>query len=105
MINCGITGSTGVLGKKIRKILPYKFYCFKKDITNYYDVKEWIDKKNLDLVIHLAAVVPTKVVNKNYIKARKINVIEPIREDQYYSFRENQNPNRFHNILPYCQIS
>ena len=75
MINCGITGSTGVLGKKIRKILPYKFYCFKKDITNYYDVKEWIDKKNLDLVIHLAAVVPTRVVNKNYIKARKINVI------------------------------
>ena len=40
MINCGITGSSGVLGKKIRKNLPYKFYCFKKDITNYHDVKK-----------------------------------------------------------------
>ena len=75
MIHCGITGSNGVLGKKIRKVLPYKFHCFKKDITNYYDVKKWINQKKLDLVIHLAALVPTKEVNKNYIRARKINVI------------------------------
>ena len=32
MITCGITGSNGVLGKKLKKILPYKFYEFKKDI-------------------------------------------------------------------------
>lgn len=74
MINCGITGSSGVLGKKIRKNLPYKFYCFKKDITSYHDVKKWIDKKQLDLIIHLAAIVPTNQVNKNYTKAKKINV-------------------------------
>ena len=30
---CAITGSSGVLGKKIKKLLPYKFYEFKDDVT------------------------------------------------------------------------
>ena len=33
MITCAITGSSGVLGQKIKKYLPYKFYEFKKDIN------------------------------------------------------------------------
>ena len=33
MIKCGITGATGVLGRKIRNTLSYKFIKFRKDIT------------------------------------------------------------------------
>tara|TARA_B100001123_G_scaffold448934_1_gene612120 strand:- start:616 stop:1434 length:819 start_codon:yes stop_codon:yes gene_type:complete len=72
---CGITGSTGVLGKKIIKNLPFKFYKFKDDITNYYKVEKWINKKKIDLIIHLAALVPTYKVIKNYKKAYRINVL------------------------------
>ena len=45
MITCAITGSRGVLGRKIMKNLPYKFYEFKKDIKNEKDVKKWVFKK------------------------------------------------------------
>ena len=32
-------------------------------------------KKDFDILIHLAALVPTNLVNKNYKKAYKVNVI------------------------------
>ena len=32
---CAITGSTGVLGRKALKILPFKFLKFKGNIENY----------------------------------------------------------------------
>ena len=74
MIRCGITGSTGVLGKKIKKILPYKFIEFKKDITNKNDVKKWVDKYDFDIFIHLAALVPARRVSKDFKKAYNVNV-------------------------------
>jgi len=74
MITCAITGSNGVLGKKLKKLLPYKFYEFKKDIRNKKDVEEWILKKDFDVVIHLAALVAVNKVNKNYKKAYDVNV-------------------------------
>jgi nucleoside-diphosphate-sugar epimerase len=74
MITCAITGSNGVLGKKLKKTLPYKFYEFKKDIRNKKDVEEWVLKKDFDIVIHLAALVAVDKVNKNYQKAYDVNV-------------------------------
>ena len=32
MLKCAISGAKGVLGKKITKTLPYKFYPLKKKI-------------------------------------------------------------------------
>ncbi len=74
MITCAITGSNGVLGRRIKKILPFKFYEFKKDIRDKKEVRKWILKKNFDIIIHLAALVPIKNVNKDYQKAYDINV-------------------------------
>ena len=34
MLTCAITGSKGVLGSKLKKKLPLKFYEFNGDITN-----------------------------------------------------------------------
>ena len=70
---CAITGSTGVLGKKILKQLPFKFYKFKGNIANYKDVNKWIQKKNFHLLIHLAAKVPTKEVENNFRRSLEIN--------------------------------
>ena len=73
MITCAITGSNGILGRRIKKFLPFKFYEFKNDITNYSAVKKWVEKRDFDIVIHLAAIVPTNKVEKNYIKANNVN--------------------------------
>ena len=74
MITCAITGSNGVLGKKLKKELPYKFYEFKKDIRDKKNVEEWVLKKDFDILIHLAAQVSVYKVNKDYKKAYDINV-------------------------------
>ena len=70
---CAITGSSGILGRKIKKLLPFKFYEFKGDITKYNDVSKWIKNKDFNLLIHLAAKVPTKNVDKNYHYSLKVN--------------------------------
>ena len=70
---CAITGSSGVLGKKIKKLLPFKFYEFKGDITRHKEVNKWINNKNFDLLIHLAAKVPTKEVEQKYQYSLKVN--------------------------------
>ena len=72
----GITGSTGVLGKELLKSInrkKYKISCFKGDITKHYQLYDWFKKKNFDIIIHLAAIVPIKEVERNKKKAKKIN--------------------------------
>ncbi len=75
MKKCGITGHTGLVGKSLIKSKKFKFIKFNGDIRNKKDIKKWIDNKNLDAIIHLAAVVPIIEVNKNYDKAKKINYL------------------------------
>jgi nucleoside-diphosphate-sugar epimerase len=73
-MNCAITGSSGVLGSYIIQKNPkVNFLKFKGDITNKKEITNWILKKNFDVFLHLAAIVPTSEINKNYIKAKKIN--------------------------------
>ena len=75
MLTCAITGSKGVLGSKLKKKIPLKFYEFHGNILNKKKVNQWIQKKDFDILIHLAALVPTNLVNKNYKKAYEVNVI------------------------------
>ena len=64
-IICGITGHTGSIGKNLIKKDNFKFIFFKDDIRNFISVEKWIQKNKLDIIIHLAAIVPIKVVNEN----------------------------------------
>lgn len=75
MLKCGITGSTGVLGKAIREKLSYKFISFKGRVENKKKIYQWIKNNNFDVIIHLAAIVPAKIVNNNFNKSNKINYI------------------------------
>ena len=73
-MNCAITGSSGVLGSYIIQKNPkVNFLKFNGDITNKKEITNWILKKNFDVFLHLAAIVPTSEINKNYIKAKKVN--------------------------------
>lgn len=72
----GLTGSTGSLGKTLRKLNKNcSFIFFKGNISNKRDVLNWIKKNDITAIIHLAAIVPIKKVNQNKKKAQKINFI------------------------------
>jgi len=75
MLKCGITGSSGALGKTIRKELNYEFILFKGRIENKKNIYQWVKNNDFDLIVHLAAIVPTNIVNNNFNKANKINYI------------------------------
>tara|TARA_B110000858_G_scaffold193827_1_gene247123 strand:- start:1100 stop:1912 length:813 start_codon:yes stop_codon:yes gene_type:complete len=75
-IKIGITGSTGSLGREIVKSkFGYNFSFFKGDIRNKKKISEWIKSKKFNAIIHLAAIVPIKVVNNNKKKAHNINYV------------------------------
>ena len=76
MIVCGITGSTGVLGKKfIEKYKSkLKIVSFKGDITKKTDIEKWFKFNKFNLILHFAALVPTNLVEQNYNKAMKVNI-------------------------------
>lgn len=72
----GITGSSGDLGSYLQKILTKnKLILFNQRIENIVYLKKWIMDNNFDAIIHLAAIVPTYIVNKDKKKSLKINYI------------------------------
>jgi len=73
MYKCGITGYRGVLGKEIIKKLNFKFNFFKGDICNKKHVYKWVIKNDFDLILHLAAVVPVDMVEKDFQYAKNVN--------------------------------
>ena len=76
MLKCGITGHSGTLGSQlIKKKFNFKFIKFKRNICNKKNLQQWIEKNNLDLIIHLAAIVPTWLVEKNFPYANNVNYI------------------------------
>ena len=74
MIVCGITGHSGNLGKKfIKTYNKFKYEKFTGDITKKKDIENWLNKKEFDLILHFASVVPTSIVEKRYKKSSRVN--------------------------------
>ena len=70
----GITGSYGVLSSILTKILyKYKIVRFTGDICETKDIIKWLTNNNLSAIIHLAAIVPTKIVKKKTKYDNKVN--------------------------------
>ena len=75
-LKCGITGHTGILGSEfLKKNSDLKFIKFKGDITKKKHIKRWLQNNPIDIIIHLAAIVPTNLVNKRFSYANKVNYI------------------------------
>jgi len=70
----GLTGSSGVLASSLLKILnKNNLKYFKGRIENTKDVYNWINANSFEYIIHLAALVPTNLVNKDRNKALHVN--------------------------------
>jgi len=75
-VNCGITGYTGILGSEvIKRNSNFKYIVFKGDIIKKDDIKNWLKKNNIEIILHFAALVPTEQVKKNPVYANKVNYI------------------------------
>ncbi len=74
-IKCGLTGFNGNIGKCLVKNKSINFSFFRGDVRKLNDLKKWINKNKFDHLVHLAAIVPIKEVNKNKDKAYKVNTI------------------------------
>jgi len=73
-IKIGITGHSGSLGKEIAKSkFGFNYSFFKGDVRSKNKILKWIEGENLDAIIHLAAIVPIKIVNNNQKKAYDVN--------------------------------
>ena len=70
----GITGSTGVLGERIiYELKDFDVKFFKGDISVKQNVYNWVNHNDLNGIIHLAAIVPTKNVLKDKKKSYLVN--------------------------------
>ena len=78
-LRIGLTGHSGTIGKKIitsNKHNKYlKFVAYKGDVRNKKKLERWFKKNKFSNLIHLAAIVPIKEVNRNKKKAYSINYI------------------------------
>ena len=77
MIKIGITGSSGILGKSLIKNLKkysnYKIHKYRHNILDTQKINEWIKKNNFEIILHLAAKVPTSKAKSNYELVKKVN--------------------------------
>ena len=72
-----ITGGTGRLGKDLVKLFPDCLHPTRKemDITQSFNVEEYIEKNKPNIVIHLAALVDIRKCEENKEEAYRINVL------------------------------
>ena len=75
-MNCGITGHRGALGQEFIKYnKKINFIKFQGDLTKKKQIEKWVKKNSFDVFVHFAAIVPTKFVEKFYLKSKKVNVL------------------------------
>ena len=75
-MNCGITGHRGALGQEFIKYnKKINFIKFQGDLTKKKQIEKWVQKNSFDVFVHFAAIVPTKFVEKFYLKSKKVNVL------------------------------
>tara|TARA_A100001015_G_scaffold315614_1_gene427859 strand:+ start:1291 stop:2130 length:840 start_codon:yes stop_codon:yes gene_type:complete len=78
LIKIGLTGFSGILGKNLSSLISkkkiYRIYKYRHNVLNKKEVFNWIEKNQFNVIIHLAALVPTKKVNINFSLSKRINI-------------------------------
>lgn len=76
MKKIGLTGGSGIMGQTLRKNFPnFEWFLFEKEILNSEEIASWLkDTGPLDALIHLAAIVPTHLVEADPAQAIRVNV-------------------------------
>lgn len=72
-----LTGGSGLLGSELLKILPGIQHpkSTEFDVTNYQQMKEYLQSHDVEILIHAAAFTSPPSVEKNPTKAIKVNII------------------------------
>lgn len=75
----GLTGATGVLGRTLIALAPHiEWLPFKGDLKSFEETERWIQECSADgvtAIIHLAALVPTHVIDQSPQLGVEVNVI------------------------------
>ena len=83
----GITGGTGLIGKILIKVLSRKkinFSLYRKDIRKPQDIKRWLkNNKDINIIFHLAAIVPIDKVDNNKKKFDVFFLDPPFADDKF----------------------
>jgi len=71
------TGGSGLLGSEFKKILPGLNYPSSKefDVTNYAQMKAYVEPDGFDSIIHAAAFTSPPLIDKDPLKAVEVNII------------------------------
>jgi len=71
------TGGSGLLGSEFKKIRPDIDYPASKqfNVTNYNQMKHYIQSKGCDLIVHAAAFTSPPLVDKDPLKALEANIL------------------------------
>jgi len=71
------TGESGLLGTEVKKILPDIIYpsLDEFDITNYDQMKRYVESNGCDLIIHAAAFTSPPQIDKDPLTALEVNII------------------------------
>jgi len=71
------TGGSGLLGSEFQKIRGDIDYPWREDfnIANYEQMKEYVQSKGCDLLIHAAAFTSPPLIDKNPAEAIEVNII------------------------------
>ena len=78
MIKIGITGGSGTLGKSLIKLFKQKKIVtsnYKFNILNKKKINSWIKQNQFNIIIHLAASVPTSNAIKDFHLVKRINYV------------------------------
>ena len=71
------TGGSGLLGSEFQKIRSDIDYVRRVDfnVTNYSQMKEYVQSKGCDLLIHAAAFTSPPLIDKDPAEAIEVNII------------------------------
>ena len=71
------TGGSGLLGSEFKKILPDIKYPSSREfnVTNYQQMREYVQSNDCELIIHAAAFTSPPSVDRDQMKALEINIM------------------------------
>lgn len=75
--NIIFTGGSGLLGSEFKKILPDINYPSSEefDVTNYNQIKDYIESNRCDLIVHAAAFTSPPLIDKDPVHALEVNIV------------------------------
>jgi len=72
-----VTGGSGLLGSELKELMPRAHFPNSGtfDVTDYHSIAAYLEGKNIEIILHAAALTSPPVCDGNPIKALETNVV------------------------------